>query len=214
MELTTVIESMLREYTTTFKTEPDILDEYLPLIKQCADKDAYIDANADTIMVNYPSDDASMQEKVDYFASVKENKRLIEAHLEAINKAIKDIQNELIMWMETNPVKQLLSTDGKLLSKVVRTNAKVISLQALKESLGREWSKYEGVNQKALNALVKEIKQQADEMDVNLDDLLPAGVSVSLTSYLSMRNASTGGGKKTTDEVSEFLMDLILEKEE
>lgn len=189
----------------------DMVDKYLPLIKATADKEAYIDEAKAGMMADYPKDGSTMQEKVDYFASLKENKILIESHLNAINDAIKEIQAELVAWMDTNPVRNLQSTDGKLLTKSTRTYGKILNLHAFKIAMGSEWEKYEGVNTKALNALIKELKASADKNGIDLERIIPNGVEVSYNSYLSMRNATTNGGKanKSADEVTEFLMELI-----
>jgi len=191
-------------------TEEDILAYFTPLLEQTVAVDKYINESAEGIMDDYP-EDGGMQDKTDFFISLKEKKKLIESKLSAINSVITQIMPELIMWIENNPASDLVATNGKKASIRTSYYPKVTNLQSLKDSLAESWSEFEGVNMKKLGELVREMRDRAKISGDNIHELLPPGVDVAITKTLTV-SAPGSKTKRSSDNGINELVDMIMDR--
>ncbi len=187
----------------------DIIDYWEPILEQVAAVGKFIKESASELMEDYP-EDGTMQEKTDFFISIKEKKKLVESKLNAINNVITQIQPELIGWIEANPTANLVGTNGKKASIRTSYYPKVVDFQCLKDALAEVWAEFEGVNTKALNELIRRMRDRAKVSGDDIHELLPPGLDVAITKSLTVSAGTSNQSRYQKDDSLDGLMDIIL----
>lgn len=191
-------------------TLEDIKTYFKPLIESSVAIDKYINQSAKEIMDDYP-EDGSTQDKIDFFIGLKERKKLVESKLTAVNNVLQQIQPDLIGWIESNPTTTLVGSNGKKAGIRTSMYPKVISLQELKKSLAENWAQFEGYNTKALGDLIRGLRDRAKQEGVDIHDLLPPGLDVSIVKSLTV-SAGTSNKVRERQDGLDDLIDLITGK--
>lgn len=188
----------------------DILAYFTPLLEESVAVGKYINESAECVMGEYP-EGGSIQEKINFFITIKDKKKLMESELSAINSVITQITPELISWIESNPSSHLVATNGKRASIRTSYYPKVTDMQSLKDALAESWAEFEGVNMKKLGALVREIRDRAKISGDNIHELLPPGVEVAITKTLTV-SVPGSKTKRGSDDCINDLVDMILDR--
>jgi hypothetical protein len=220
MNFKELVEMMVSDIQDSYASPMDdpgeppgnIVDRYEPLLQETVAIDKYINQSANEIMDEYP-EDGTIQDKVDFFIGLKERKKLVESKLASINNVIQQIQPELIAWVESNPTTTVVGSNGKKASIRTSMYPKVRDLKSLKKALADSWSQFEGVNVRELGNLIRGLRDRAKKDGVDIHDLLPPGLDVSITKSLTVSAGSSNRVRERQDGLDD-LLDLITGKGE
>jgi len=207
MMISDIQDSYARPMDDPGERPDSIIERYEPLLQESVAIDKYINQSANEIMDDFP-EEGSLLEKVDFFITLKERKKLVESKLASINGVLQQIQPELLAWLKSNPTNTLVGSNGKKASARVSMYPKVRSLQELKGALAESWSQFEGVNTKALGELIRGLRDRAKKDGVPVQELLPPGLDVSVTESLTVSAGSSNRVRERQDGLDD-LIDLI-----
>jgi len=187
---------------------PDsIIERYEPLLQESVAIDKYINQSANEIMDDFP-EEGSLLEKVDFFITLKERKKLVESKLASINGVLQQIQPELLAWLDASPTNNMVGSNGKKVSTRISMYPKVRDLASLKAALADVWEKFEGVNTKELGNLIRGLRDRSKTEGIDVHELLPPGLDISITKSLTVSAGTSNSRYKDRDSLDD-LIDLI-----
>lgn len=184
----------------------EILDYYADYIVDKASEQKWINAQVQDTIKDYPAN-GTTQEQVDFYVNLKDKKSILEAKIASMQEVLKQIDNDLLTFLEQNPTDRLTSSDGHYISPRTRINFSAVQsdVKLVKEALKDQWEEFEGFNTKRMNALIKDYKGMSDRLDVPLEDLLPRGIVVTKNTYLTVRKPGKGPAKESTFDIMSLI---------
>ena len=171
---------------------------------------------------------SGIHDKVEEFVSLRGRLDSVNAEKKELEGDIDQLKDELIAYMEANPVGSLISSRGFRLFRGTRRFAEITDYRSLENwagAIGDDFVRraYETlmatyamkgikpeifINQpkkRLLNTLLKYYADEAERLSVPMDSLLPPGLEQKTTDFISMRKPT----KKQSAEFKDAAQNIV-----